>query len=141
MLRTNIQTDLFQYPVARSGQATIQNDVYQLTLSSPSQIAVDEWRRGINSLYDRAGYGILLTLTDAHHSILPPLAYATTLSSIWISYLHRRLHSRNAILCAQLPPAQIEFVLNGLPGYGNNVIRFFQLSERTAAVRWLISDD
>jgi hypothetical protein len=141
MLRSTAQTEFVGKTLDPGGQTTGQNDVYQWTLSACSQGAVDEWRRGMNGLYEQAGYGVALTLTDARRSILPPLAYATTLSSIWIGHLHRRLHSRNAILCAATPSPQAEAALQGLPGYGNNVIHFFDLSERVNAMRWLVSDD
>lgn len=141
MLRLNPQVDLMHYTLERGNRTDLHHAVYQWTLSSRSQAAVAEWRRGMNSLYEQAGYGTALVLTDARRSVLPPLAYATHLSSIWTGHLHRRLHSRNAILCAQPLPPHAEAVLHGLPGYGNNVIRFFPVEDRMAAIRWLVSDD
>lgn len=141
MLRTNVQADLIQYALECGSQPALHHEISQWTLPSRSQGAVEAWRRGMNSLYEQAGYGTALTLTDARRSILPPLAYATVLSSVWVGHLHRRLHSRNAILCAPLPLPQAELALHGLPGYGNNVIRFFEPSDRMSAIRWLVSDD
>ena len=141
MLRSNITTDTVRYTLERGRQAVVENEICQWTLRARSQAAVDEWRRGINNLYERSGYGTTLTLTDARRSILPPLAYATMLSSVWVGHLHRRLHSRNAILCEALPSPQAQAALQGLPGYGNNVIRFFDVNDRQAALRWLVMDD
>ena len=78
---------------------------------------------------------------DASASLLPPLAYATLMSDLWMTHLHQRLHSRNAILMADTPPDVAEEVLQALPGYGNNTVRFFLPDERNDAIRWLVTDD
>lgn len=134
-------TQRLQYALERGGSGIIHNDVYQLTLATRSHAAVDAWRRTLHSLYEHAGYGTLHTLTDASCSVLPPLAYATLFSDLWTVHQHRRLHSRNAVLCATALPPGAESVLHTLPGYGSNVVRFFGLADREQAVRWLMTDD
>lgn len=141
MFDTSMQPVFPDYAAERSRQTITAENIYRLTLPARSQAAVHEWQRAMNMVYEYAGYGTALTLTDARRSVLPPLAYVTLLSDLWTGHLHRRLHSRNALLCADPLPRGAELVLHALPGYGNNRIAFFQLKERDRAIRWLISDD
>lgn len=141
MLDYGPQTQRLEYALELGGSGVIHNEIFQLTLAHRSQSAVDAWRRTLHSLYEHAGYGTLHTLTDAHLSPLPALAYATLFSDLWTNHLHRRLHSRNAILCNDTLPPNAEALLHSLPGYGSNVLRFFNANQREAAMRWLMTDD
>lgn len=141
MLNLTSYPNLLLTNIERSAQALLPADIVRLTMTKANLEAVNEWRRVIDTVYEQSGYGTLLTLTDARRGGLDPMGFMTHFSDLWCRHAHRRLYSRNAVLCAAALPQGAEAVLQALPGYGSNTVRFFAVHERDRAVRWLLSDD
>jgi hypothetical protein len=120
----------------------LNSSIHQVVFDAPSHQAVSDWLSCIDVIYGNAHFQSVYTLTDASHSVLPPLAYATHLSEQWMLKQFNRMRSRNAILHADGPLNPLaEQITHALPGYGNNLLRFFAPHERSEAIRWLVSDD
>jgi|SRR5829696_3656692 len=142
MLTNYMEQNALKSDISLCKYALLNSSIHHVIFNVPSQAAVGEWLQCLRSIYVRAHYETVLTLTDARYSVMPPLSYATHLSQLWVAEQHSRVRSKNAILHRNAPLGEVaEEIVTGLPGNEYHRIRFFAPGERGAAVRWLIAND
>lgn len=142
MLNNYFEQNAPKSDISHYNYALLNSYIHHVIFNVPSQAAVSEWLQTLRALYVGAHYETVLTLTDARYSVLPPLSYATHLSKLWVAEQHSRIRSKNAIIHRSAPLAlEAGEIVASLPGNEQHRLRFFTPDERSAAVRWLISDD